>query len=99
VDKALQIVPSISVKPAKEVEPGYLLGTMFIEGVEHHLELIEVVEDSQTGEQQVPNKGNFDQWALNRQRYDEMQAAYDGIYYPVEFDGRTFVCRVHPYCK
>lgn len=97
--KALQIQPSISVKPIREVEPGYLLGTLFIEGVEHHLELIEVVEDSQTGAQQVAAQEDFDQWALNQQRYDEMQTAYDGIYYTVPFDGRTFVCRMHPYCK
>lgn len=99
MNKPLQIELSISVKPLVEVEPGYLLGTMFIEGVEHHLELIEVVEDTQTGEQQVPNKGNFDQWALNQQRYDEMQGTCDGIYYTVQFDGRSFVCRLHPYCK
>jgi len=99
MDKPLQIELSISVKPLVEVEPGYLLGTMFIEGVEHHLELIEVVEDSQTGEQQVPNKGDFEQWAVNQQRYDDMQTAYAGIYHTVQFAGRTFVCRMHPYCK
>ena len=99
MDKPFQIELGISVKPLVEVEPGYLLGTMFIEGVEHHLELIEVVEDSQTGEQHVPNKGDFGVWAINCDRYESMQAAYDGIYYTVQFGGRTFVCRMHPYCK
>ena len=94
-----QFVPSISVRPLEEVEPGYFLGTMYIEGVEHHLEMIEVVEDSQTGEQQVAGRDDYESWAINQQRYDDMQAEYDGIYYTVAFNGRTFVCRLHPYCK
>jgi hypothetical protein len=99
MNKPLQIALSISVKPLVEIEPGYLLGTMFIEGVEHHVELIEVVEDSQTGEQHVPDKGDFEAWSVNEARYNEMQATYEGIYYTVQFDGRTFVCRMMPYCK
>ena len=93
--KVLEFQPSISVKSLREVEPGYFLGTMYIEGVEHHFEMIEVVADTQTGEQHPHGGRDLD----NFQRYDDMQMAYDGIYQTVDFDGRTFVCRVHPYCQ
>ena len=95
MSKVLEFQPSISVKSLREVEPGYFLGTMYIEGVEHHFEMIEVVADTQTGEQHSHGGRDLD----NFQRYDDMQMAYDGIYQTVDFDGRTFVCRVHPYCQ
>ena len=56
MEKALQIVPSISVEPVREVEPGYLLGTLFIEGVEHHLEMLEVVEDPRPASSRFRNR-------------------------------------------
>jgi hypothetical protein len=94
-DKKLmhQLGGCVTLSELQEVEPGYILGTLSILGTDHHFELIQVVEDSQTGEQH-PTANE-----LNWQRYDEMQTAYDGIYRTVWLDGRQFVCRVHPYCR
>jgi hypothetical protein len=96
----MRFQPRVSLTPLDEVEPGFLKGTMFIEGVEHHFEMIEVAHDSQTGEQQVvAGRGTYEEWAINQQRYDDMQTACDGIYDTVPVNGRTFVCRLYPYCQ
>ena len=71
---ALQFTPCISVKAVREVEPGYLLGTMYVEGIEHHLELIEVVENTQTGEQEARRRGTYEEWAINQQRYPNFRS-------------------------
>jgi hypothetical protein len=84
----------------REAEPGYCLGTLDIAGTPHHLELIQVVQDSQTGEQGAMGAGlTYEQWSLNQQRLDDMQfLSDDGIYQTVELDGREWVCRLFPHC-
>jgi hypothetical protein len=84
----------------EQCEAGYFLGTLEITGVLHHVELIEVVEDSQTGEQQVPNKGDFDEWTLNQQRYENIAGFNDNEpFCTIEYDGHEFVCVITPYGK
>ncbi len=93
----------------EEHEPGYFLGTLLILGTPHHFELIEVAErEDETASftrfvqepvirEPEPYSGQDE--SANLSRYDDMQHSYDGIYQAVNFDGRTFVCRVHPYCQ
>jgi hypothetical protein len=95
----MRFQPSVSVTPLDEVEPGFLKGTLFIDGVAHHIEMIEVAPDTQTGEQQVVGRGRYEEWAINQQRYDDLQMVCDGIYDTVTVNGRTFVCRLYPYCQ
>lgn len=84
---------ALIVTNLREVEPGYIRGTLSINGADHHFELIQVVADSQTGEQHATGA------EVNHERYDDMQTAYDGIYETIDLDGRQFVCRVIPYCR
>jgi len=91
----------------EEYEPGYFLGTIRILGTAHHFELIEVAEreHTRTGELvqepvfREPEQNSGQDECENLSRYEDMQHSYDGIYHTVDFDGRTFVCRIHPYCR
>ena len=88
----------------EEYEPGYFLGTILILGTAHHVELIEVEEREgarlvQEPVLREPEQNSGQEECENLSRYEDMQHSYDGIYHTVDFDGRTFVCRIHPYCR
>lgn len=90
----------------EEHEPGYLLGTISILGVDHHIELIEVeyrnggvykgvpqVEQRPTCHDDASGDGNN-----NDSRWEALCDLTDsGRFQPVELDGRQWVLYVTPF--
>lgn len=82
----------------KEEEPGYLLGTMTINGQFHHMEALRVVDVDGMQEVWQPEDK---EWNNNHQRMDGIQAYYDGYYLPTEVDGfpGEYVIIITPYAN
>ena len=79
----------------EEYEPGYLLGSIEILGVRHHLELMEVADCPQTGIQKPVGQEN-----CNEERIDNLTLyAGGGRFETVEIDGRKFVLAITPYSE
>lgn len=87
----------------EEHEPGYLLGTVTILAVPHHVELIEVLsvesqEDGNWSYCQEPH--THDHQNNNGQRFADILAFAGEPMHPVElpgYEGRRFICVVTPY--
>ena len=73
-----------------------LVGPIKIDGVDHHMELIEVVD--------VEIENGMEQRAKNedlQESYDEfyIAAAANGKFHTVELNGKTYACFITPYCN
>lgn len=67
----------------REVEPGYLLGTITINKVMHHMEAIRAFSNNGMLEVWHPEDGESN----NEERMDALQAYYDGHYHLTTFEG------------
>ena len=81
----------------EEVEPGYLLGSMSILGILHHVELIAVADHDETGFQQGID---IDEYGSNYQRIEDLLTFTEGEpMQTVEIDGKDYVCVIHPFAR
>jgi hypothetical protein len=82
----------------REVEPGYILGTLAVFGVLHHMEYIRVVDD-ENGLQSAWIDESEGAENNNISRFEDMQQASEGRYCTLQLPGfeGEWVCHVTPY--